>query len=137
MASQNEKKGGASADKPARADEKRYPVVHAIVLGKGETRERRADGHVTAAEVGGEATIQHLLQIGAIRDPDAPVRPSEASEEKARGVVMDIALEGKVITREQERYRFGDRLLDADTLAAIPLPELSGAIVKALKAATV
>jgi len=128
----HDKKGGAATEKPARAEEKRYPIVHAIVLGKGETRERRASGDVTAAEVGGEATIQQLLKLGAIRDPDAPVRPSEASEEKARGVVIDIALEGKVITREGERYRLGERLLDADALAALPLAELCGAIVAAL-----
>jgi hypothetical protein len=126
-------KKGASAEKPARAEEKRFPIVHAIVLGKGETRERRTSGHVTAGEVGGEATIEHLLKMGAIRDPDAPVRPSEASEERARGVVIDIALEGEVLTREGERYRLGDRLLDTEGLAAVSLSDLSGAVIAALK----
>jgi len=131
----HDKKSIAFADKRDAAridDEKKYPVVHAIVLGKGETRERRASGHVTAAEVGGEAAIEHLLKIGAVRDPDAPVRPSAASEEKARGVVMDIALDGKVVTREGERYRVGDRVLDSDGIAAIPLPELAALVVAAL-----
>ncbi len=132
----HEKKGAAPAEKRETAridDEKKYPVVHAIMLGKGETRERRANGHVTAAEVGGEAVIEQLLKIGAIRDPDAPIRPSEASEEKARSVVMDIALEGEVITREGERYRLGERVLDAEGLAAVSLSDLSGALVAALK----
>lgn len=133
----HEKKGAAPADKlggPRTDDEKKYPVVHAILLGKGETRERRASGHVTAAEVGGSAVIEQLLKSGAIRDPDAPMRPSEASEEKARGVVIDIALEGKVMTREGERYRLGEQVLDAEGLAAVSLSDLSGAIVAALKA---
>jgi hypothetical protein len=134
----NEKKNGAHADKKEalRAEEKQYRVVHTIVLGKGETREQRSRGFVTASEVGGEAAIESLLRIGTISDPDALMRPSEASEQRTRAFAIDIAQQGGVVTREGERYSIGERVIgDADALAQLPLSELSAALIAALQAA--
>jgi hypothetical protein len=131
----SEKKGGNAADRrelARSAEEKQYRIIHTIILGKGDTREQRRSGFVTPSEVGGEAAVRQLVAIGAVADPDAPVRPSEASEERARTALLDIALQGGVITREGEKFRFSERLIAADGLAQIGVTELSAAIVAAL-----
>lgn len=127
----NEKK--AAAKDSVAVDEKKYAIRHTIVLGKGETREERSSGFVTASEVGGEATIEQLLALGAIGDPDAPIRPSEAAEHRARAVLIDIAKRGKLLTSEGERYTFGGKVYaGADALTEIPLAALSDAILAAM-----
>jgi len=125
----------ANDRKPASKDaEKRYAVLHTIILGKGETREERKTGFVTAGEVGGEDVVRQLLAAGIVSDLDAPVRPSEASEARARAFAIDVALQGGVITREGERYTFGGRTFNSDTISEIPLAELGASIIGAMKA---
>jgi hypothetical protein len=120
----------AEKSAPTSTAEKRYAVRHTIVLGKGESREERRAGTVTAAEVGGEAVVERLLKTGAIGDLDAPMRPSEASEHRARALVVDIARRRGLITVEGERYTFaGETYSGAGELERIPLTALVDAIV--------
>jgi hypothetical protein len=133
----NDRKAATVAEKnsplaPAPA-EKPYRIIHTIVLGKGEEREQRTSGVVTASEVGGEAVIERLLKAGALEDPDAPVRPSEASELRARSIVIDIARRGRIVTAEGERYTFaGETYSGAAELNEIPITAIADAIVASL-----
>jgi hypothetical protein len=132
----NEKRSGAAEKKDTPAHtEKQYRVLHTIVLGRGESREARSSGLVTATEVGGERAIEQLLAAGMIADPDAAVRPSEASEHRARAVVVDIARRGGIITVDSERYTFdGKTYAGTDELQKVPLAAIGDAIVAALTA---
>ena len=131
-----EKKSDTNARKDTAASEKHYKILHTIVLGKGETREERNEGSVTATEIGGERAVQQLLKLGAIVDPDAPMRPSEASEHRARSIVVDIARRGGIITSEGERYTFAGKVYSgADELQKVSVGVIADAIVAALASA--
>jgi hypothetical protein len=133
----NERKSGAADGRVSAVvpQVKQYRILHTIVLGKGEAREGRSSGFVTAQEVGGEAVIERLLKAGAIGDTDAPVRPSEASELRARAVVVDIARRAGVIEGEGDRYSFAGKTYSGEAeLSEIPLVQIADAIVAAVAA---
>jgi hypothetical protein len=129
----NERKTGADKKDAPATSEKHYSIRHTIVLGKGDDRESRSTGTVTASEVGGEAVIQQLLSVGAIVDPDIALGGVELAEQRVRSVVIDIARRGGIIHADGDRYTFDSKTYSgADELQRLPFTTVADAIVAAL-----
>ena len=118
---------------PATGKVKKFEVVRTVNIG-GENGVREPGSEIKSTEVR-SADIQELLELGYIRDADAPIPPSQAEGTVAFDRMLNLAVKIGAAKRDGAAYSVGTKSAKGLTAfrAAVSIDEIEAAILAAAK----